>query len=125
MFDVFLKCFFLKWYDIIRVVSDLFPSSMRFHSAMATLESQKYVIARTGRTENILLVSGRLVFILYTMVSTSKLVHCADDTFDRNEEVLQKNIIFACQGTILTLTKGAVALRCFSCTVKKTSSRKN
>ena len=34
---------------------------MRFHSAMATLEPQKYVIARTVGTENILLVSGRLV----------------------------------------------------------------
>ena len=35
---------------------------MRFHSAMATLEPQKYVIARTFWTENMLLVSGRLVF---------------------------------------------------------------
>ena len=34
---------------------------MRFHSAMATLEPQKYVIAGTVGTENILLVSGRLV----------------------------------------------------------------
>ena len=45
---------FKKW-------QTLFPSSMRFHSAMAHLESQKYVIARTVWTENILLVSGRLV----------------------------------------------------------------
>ena len=35
---------------------------MRFHKAMATLEPQKYVIARTVWTENILVVSGRLVF---------------------------------------------------------------
>ena len=35
---------------------------MRFHSAMATLEPQKYVIAGTVGTENILLVNGRLVF---------------------------------------------------------------
>ena len=34
---------------------------MRFHSAMATLEPQKYVIAGTVGTEIILLVSGRLV----------------------------------------------------------------
>ena len=34
---------------------------MRFHRGMATLEPQKYVIARTVWTENILLVSGRLV----------------------------------------------------------------
>ena len=34
---------------------------MRFHSAMASLETQMYVIAGTVRTENILLVSGRLV----------------------------------------------------------------
>ena len=38
-------------------------TSRRFHSAMATLEPQKYVIARTVGTENILLVSGRLVKI--------------------------------------------------------------
>ena len=38
-----------------------YKSSMRFHSAMATLEPQKYVIAGTVGTENILLVSGRLV----------------------------------------------------------------
>ena len=38
-------------------------TSMRFHSAMATLEPQKYVIAGTVGTENILLVSGRLVLI--------------------------------------------------------------
>ena len=35
---------------------------MRFHSAMATLEPQKYAIAGTVGTENILLVSGRLVY---------------------------------------------------------------
>ena len=35
---------------------------MRFHSAMATPGPQKYVIARTFWTENILLVSGRLVY---------------------------------------------------------------
>ena len=34
---------------------------MRFDSAVATLEPQKYVIAGTVGTENILLVSGRLV----------------------------------------------------------------
>ena len=34
---------------------------MRFHSAMATVEPQKNVIARKVGTENILLVSGRLV----------------------------------------------------------------
>ena len=34
---------------------------MRFHSAMATLEPQKYVTAGTVGTENILLFSGRLV----------------------------------------------------------------
>ena len=34
---------------------------MRFHSTMATLEPQKYVIAGTVGTEDILLVSGRLV----------------------------------------------------------------
>ena len=34
---------------------------MRFHSAMATLESQKFVIARTVWKENILVVSGRLI----------------------------------------------------------------
>ena len=34
---------------------------MRFHSAMATLEPQKYVLAITVWTENILLVSRRLV----------------------------------------------------------------
>ena len=33
---------------------------MRFHSAMATLQPQKYVPAGTVGTENILLVSGRL-----------------------------------------------------------------
>ena len=37
-------------------------TSKRFHSVMATLESQKYVIAWTVWTENILLVSGRLVW---------------------------------------------------------------
>ena len=37
-------------------------TSMRFHSAMATLETQKYVIAGTVGTENTLLVSGRVVF---------------------------------------------------------------
>ena len=36
-------------------------TSMRFHSAIATLEPQKYVITSTVGTENILLVSGRLV----------------------------------------------------------------
>ena len=36
-------------------------TSLRFHSAMATHEPQKYVIAATVGTENILLVSGRLV----------------------------------------------------------------
>ena len=35
---------------------------MRFHSAIATLEPQKYVIARTVGTESILLVSGRLAW---------------------------------------------------------------
>ena len=40
-------------------------TSMRFDSAMATLDPQKYVIARTVWTENILLVSGRLVFESY------------------------------------------------------------
>ena len=39
-------------------------TSMRLHSAMTTLEPQKYVIAGTVGTENILLVSGRLVVIL-------------------------------------------------------------
>ena len=34
-------------------------TSMRFHGAMATLESQKYVIAKTVWMENILLVGGR------------------------------------------------------------------
>ena len=34
---------------------------MRFHSAMATLEPQKYVLAITVWTKNILLVSRRLV----------------------------------------------------------------
>ena len=58
-----LKCLLLKWHDIIQKVSNLFhQTSMRFHSAMATFEPQKYVIARTVGTENILLVSGRLVF---------------------------------------------------------------
>ena len=38
---------------------------MRFRSAMTTLEPQKYVIARTVWTENILLVSGRLVFFFF------------------------------------------------------------
>ena len=37
---------------------------MRFLSAMATIEYQEYVIARTFWRENILLVSGRLVFFL-------------------------------------------------------------
>ena len=36
---------------------------MRFHSAMATFEPQKYVIAGTVGAENILLVSVRLVFV--------------------------------------------------------------
>ena len=39
-------------------------TSMRFHSSMATLEPQKYVIAGTVGTGNILLVSGRLVIIV-------------------------------------------------------------
>ena len=39
-------------------------TSMRFHSAMATVEPQKYVIAGTVGTENILLVSWRLVKIV-------------------------------------------------------------
>ena len=34
---------------------------MRFHNTMTTLESQKYIIARTVRTENISVVGGRLV----------------------------------------------------------------
>ena len=34
---------------------------MHFHSAMATLDPQNFVVARRIRTENILLVSGRLV----------------------------------------------------------------
>ena len=34
---------------------------MGIHSAIATLEPQKYVISRTFWTENILLVRGRLV----------------------------------------------------------------
>ena len=37
-------------------------TSMRFHCAMATLESQNYDIARTVLTENTLQVSGRLVW---------------------------------------------------------------
>ena len=37
-------------------------TNVRFHSEMATLEPQNDVIARTVRTENILLVSGRLIF---------------------------------------------------------------
>ena len=40
-------------------------TSMRFHSAMATLEPQKYVIAGTVGTEIILLVSARLVFFSF------------------------------------------------------------
>ena len=36
-------------------------TSMRFQSAMATLEREKNVIAKTVWTKNILLVSGRLV----------------------------------------------------------------
>ena len=36
-------------------------TSMRFHITMATLEAQKYVIARTVWTKNILLGSERLV----------------------------------------------------------------
>ena len=36
---------------------------MRFQSAKATLEPQKYVTDRTVWTENILLVSGRLVLL--------------------------------------------------------------
>ena len=52
---MFLKCFRLKWDDIDQ-------TSMRFHSAIATLENQKYVIARTVWTGNNLLASGgRLV----------------------------------------------------------------
>ena len=38
-------------------------TSLRFHSAIDTLESQKYVLARTFWTENILLVGKRLVII--------------------------------------------------------------
>ena len=45
-------------------------TSMPFHSAMATLEPQKYVIAGTVGTENILLVSGRLVSIPLELIST-------------------------------------------------------
>ena len=41
---------------------------MRFHSAMATLEPQKYVIAGTVGTENFLLVSGRLVMVQFENV---------------------------------------------------------
>ena len=40
-------------------------TSMHFHSAVATLEPQKYVFARTVGTENILLVSGRLVCFFF------------------------------------------------------------
>ena len=39
-------------------------TSVRFHSAVATLEPQNYAIARTVGTENILLFSGRPVLIL-------------------------------------------------------------
>ena len=46
---------------------------MRFHSAMATLEPQKYVISGTVGTENILLVSGRLKnFALWVEVINAK-----------------------------------------------------
>ena len=47
---------------------------MRFHSAMAPLEPQKYAIARTVGTENILLVSGRLVIIIHLLFTKTVLV---------------------------------------------------
>ena len=45
---------------------------MRFHSAIATLEPQKYVIAGTVGTENILLVSGGLVTIFIALISNKQ-----------------------------------------------------
>ena len=53
---------FLKWVHNNVKVSKLFlKTSMRFHSALVTIEPQHYVVVRTSWTENILLVSGRLV----------------------------------------------------------------
>ena len=39
--------------------------SMRFHGALAPLEPQIYFVARPVWTENVLLVSGRLVIVVF------------------------------------------------------------
>ena len=49
-------------------------TSIRFHSAVATLEPQKHVIAITVWTEIILLVSWRLVQCFSPKFPSSKLV---------------------------------------------------
>ena len=55
---------------------------MRFHSALATLEPQKYFVARTVWTESILLVIWRLVinlnkagFYYNVLLNISKMIH--------------------------------------------------
>ena len=58
---------------------------MRFHSAMATLEPQKHVIAGTVGTEIILLVSGSLV--LNSMQLT--IVQKSDSGSLKNREILR------------------------------------
>ena len=62
-----LACFWSVsfWYRTasFKKCKNLFPqTSMRFHSAMATFEPQKHIIGRRVWTENILLVSGPLVW---------------------------------------------------------------
>ena len=58
---------------------------MGFHSAMATLEPQKHVIAGTVGTENILLVSRSLV--LNSMQLT--IVQKSDSGSLKNREILR------------------------------------
>ena len=90
-----MKWFLLKWDDIIQEMSNLFhQTSMRFHSAMATLESQKYVIARTVWTENIPLVSGHLVHILFPSLTETLPVLDPVSSF---EAYLGITAIFACK----------------------------
>ena len=79
-------------------------TSVRFHSAMATLEPQKYVVARTVWTWNIVLVSGRLVLQLFKIArQILKYFWAMPETksfFSRSfssEEAFYENVFFSRQ----------------------------
>ena len=51
-------------------------TSMPFHSAMATLEHQNFVVSRTVWTKNIPLISGRLIPDIFKMHIDQFIVYC-------------------------------------------------